>query len=125
MRDQIQEALKYSKADYTEIRIEEKETTQVAFRGKDLETANSNIDKGGVVRCIIRDKGWGVAKFNNLGDLLTKVDQAFPVHSRIRWGLRSRSRMARSWGVLKTYPLPGMSMICLKMSARSVMKRSR
>jgi TldD protein len=77
MRDQIQEALKRSKADYTEIRIEEKETTRVVFRGKELETANANIDKGGIIRCLIRDKGWGVTTFNNLDDLLTKVDQAY------------------------------------------------
>jgi predicted Zn-dependent protease len=77
MRDRIQEALKRSKADYTEIRIEEKETTRVVFRGKDLETANANIDKGGIVRCLIRDKGWGVTTFNNLDDLVNKVDQAY------------------------------------------------
>src|SRR5512139_3319175 len=77
MQDRIQEALKHSKADYTEIRIEEKETTRVVFRGKDLETANANLDKGGIVRCLIRDKGWGVATFNNLDDLITKVDQAY------------------------------------------------
>jgi TldD protein len=77
MRDRIQEALKHSKADYTEIRIEDKETTRVVFRGKELEAANANIDKGGIVRCLIKDKGWGVATFNDLDDLLTKVDQAY------------------------------------------------
>jgi len=77
MRDRIQEALKHSKADYTEIRIEEKETSRVVFRGKDLEVANANIDKGGIVRCLIKDKGWGVATFNNLDDLLNKADQAY------------------------------------------------
>jgi TldD protein len=77
MRDQIQEALKRSKADYTEIRIEERESTRAVFRGKDLETANANIDKGGIVRCLIKNKGWGVATFNNVDDLLTKVDQAY------------------------------------------------
>ena len=77
MRDRIQEALKHSKADYTEIRIEEKETTRVAFRGKELEVANANIDTGGIVRCLIKDKGWGVASFNNLDDLLTKAYLAY------------------------------------------------
>src|SRR5512135_1075815 len=77
MRDQIQEALKRSKADYTEIRIEEKESTRVAMRGKDLEVANANIDKGGIVRCLIRDKGWGVTTFNNLKDLNNKIEQAY------------------------------------------------
>jgi len=77
MRDRIQEALKRSKADYTEIRIEEKESTRVVFRGKELEVANANIDKGGIVRCLIRYKGWGITTCNNLDDLLNKVDQAY------------------------------------------------
>ncbi len=45
MRDRIEEALKRSKADYTEIRIEEKETTRVVFRGKELDVANPKINK--------------------------------------------------------------------------------
>ena len=77
MRDKIEEALKQRKADYTEIRIEDKETSRVAFRGRDLETANTNIDKGGMVRCLIRNKGWGVATFNDLDDLVAMVDQAY------------------------------------------------
>ena len=77
MRDRIQSALKHSRADYTEIRIEEKETTRVSFRGQELEVANANLDQGGIVRCLIRDKGWGVSTFNNLDDLFKKVDQAY------------------------------------------------
>jgi len=77
MRGKIDEALKRSKADYTEIRIEDKETSRVAFRGWDLETANANIDKGGMVRCLIRNKGWGVVTFNDLDDLVGMVDQAY------------------------------------------------
>ena len=41
MRDRINDALKLSRADYTEIRIEERETTRVVFRGKDLENAGA------------------------------------------------------------------------------------
>lgn len=77
MQDRIMQAIKHSKADYTEIRIEEKESSRVVFRGKDLEVANTNLDKGGVVRCLIKNKGWGVTTFNNLDDLLNKVDQAY------------------------------------------------
>lgn len=77
MRDRIQEALKLSKADYTEIRIEEKESTRISYRGKDLENANAVIDRGGVVRCLSRQHGWGVATFNNLDDLKNKVEQAY------------------------------------------------
>jgi len=77
MRDRIEIALKNSKADYTEIRIEEREATTVAYRGRDLETANAVIDVGGIVRCLCRDGGWGVATFNDLSDLLTRVEQAY------------------------------------------------
>jgi TldD protein len=77
MRDRIRAALKSSKADYTEIRIEEREATTVSYRGKDLETASAVIDAGGIVRCLCRDGGWGVATFNDRDDLLTKVEQAY------------------------------------------------
>jgi len=77
MRHKIQDALKSSRADYTEIRLEEKESTSVAFRGKNLETAQATIDVGGVVRCLVKDHGWGVATFNSLDDLSARVEQAY------------------------------------------------
>ena len=76
MRDRIESALKSSQADYTEIRIEQREATTVAFRGKNLETANAVIDTGGLVRCLCRKNGWGVATFNTLDDLPARVEQA-------------------------------------------------
>jgi len=48
----------------------------VVFHDRDLDLANANIDKGGIVRCLIKNKGWGMASFNYLEDLVTKVDQA-------------------------------------------------
>jgi TldD protein len=77
MRDRIQEAIKHSRADYTEIRIEERETTRISYRGKELENAGGNIDKGGIVRCLVRGHGWGITTFNNLDDLNKKVTQAY------------------------------------------------
>jgi TldD protein len=77
MREKIQAALKSSKADYTEVRLEERESTTVAYRGKDLETAQAVIDTGGIVRCLCRNGGWGVATFNNRDDLTTRVEQAY------------------------------------------------
>jgi len=76
MRDKIQKALNSSRADYTEIRIDNRENTTVAYRGKRLETAQSIIDVGGVVRCLVRDRGWGVVTFNNMDDLDDRVRQA-------------------------------------------------
>jgi TldD protein len=77
-------ALKSSKADYTEIRIEARNATTIEFRGKELETANAVIDLGGIVRCLCEDSGWGVATFNSLDDLMTKVEQAYQSAKVIR-----------------------------------------
>ncbi len=77
MRDRIEDAIRHSKADYTEVRIEEKESTQIVYQGKDLEKLSALNDKGGMVRVLIRNKGWGVVTFNNLDELTTKIDQAY------------------------------------------------
>ncbi len=76
MRDRIQAALKASKADYTEIRVEQREATTVIYRGPVLETASPVIDTGGIVRCLIHRNGWGMATFNSLDDLAARVEQA-------------------------------------------------
>lgn len=77
MRDKMEAALKSSKADYTEIRIERRDATTVAFRGRNLETAGAVVDTGGIVRCLCRNNGWGVATFNSLDDLPIRVEQAY------------------------------------------------
>lgn len=77
MKDLIRAALKTSRADYTEIRIEEREASRVAFRGPELETASTVLDKGGIVRCLVHGGGWGLATFNDLSDLERRVDQAY------------------------------------------------
>ncbi|MEJ5312001.1 MAG: TldD/PmbA family protein [Anaerolineae bacterium] len=77
MKDRIEAALKSSKADYTEIRLEEREVTTVSYRGADLENAGAIIDAGGIVRCLCKDGGWGVASFNDRDDLIAKVEQAY------------------------------------------------
>ena len=77
IRDQIASALRASKADYTEIRLEERESNRVVFRGPDLETADVVLDRGGIVRCLVRGGGWGIATFNDLSHLTTRVQQAY------------------------------------------------
>jgi TldD protein len=77
MKDQIQAALRASKADYTEIRLEKRETTRVVYRGRDLETASAVIDRGGIARCLVKGGGWGIATFNDLTDLPHRVQQAY------------------------------------------------
>jgi len=77
MRQRMLDAIRRSKADYTEVRIEEREDTSITYRGKDLDNASAVIDRGGIVRCLCRDGGWGVSTFNGLEDLASRVEQAF------------------------------------------------
>jgi TldD protein len=95
MRDRIEAALKCSKADYTEIRIEEREATTVSYRGKDLETANAVIDAGGIVRCLLRNRGWGIVTFNDRDDLPAKVEQAYQC-----------AKVAQSEELIELAPIP-------------------
>ena len=77
MRERIEAALRSSRADYTEVRLEERERTRVDFRGRNLERADIALDRGGIVRCLVREGGWGIATFNDLEDLPRRVEQAY------------------------------------------------
>jgi len=76
MRERIFAALQTSKADYTEIRLEQREASRVVYRGPHLETADALTDVGGIVRALYYDGGWGIATFNDLTDLPRRVEEA-------------------------------------------------
>ena len=75
MRDLIESALKGLNADYAEIRIEERETTNITFRGRELDEIGHSTGKGGNVRVCVKG-GWGFASFNSLDDLRERALQA-------------------------------------------------
>jgi predicted Zn-dependent protease len=85
MREQIEAAIQSSRADYTEIRLEEGQNTRVAFRGPDLETADIVIDRGGLVRCFVHGGGWGIATFNDLSDLVLQPHLRSAVSMKTRF----------------------------------------
>ncbi len=69
MIDRVTAALRRSRADYTEIRVERTWSTAVTFRGRRLESATASEDQGGFVRVLSRGCGWGVASFTSLDRL--------------------------------------------------------
>jgi TldD protein len=75
LRERMESAVKRSKADYTEIRVETKDTTSIAYRGKILETVNTGRDVGGIVR-VLHNGNWGVSTFNSLDELDRHVSLA-------------------------------------------------
>jgi len=76
-RDQIAAALKASRADYTEIRLETRRTTRIVYHGRLLETVSSVVNEGGIVRSLVKTGGWGISTFNSVDTLPRRVAQAY------------------------------------------------
>lgn len=76
-RERIESALRSSRADYTEIRLETRRSTRIVFQGRRLETVALGTDKGGIVRVLVRSGGWGISTFNDLDNLEQRVEQAY------------------------------------------------
>jgi TldD protein len=75
MRQEIEEALRGQKADYIEVRIEERYTSHIAYRGRELEDIGRASSQGGSVRALVKG-AWGFVSFNDLSRLRDKVKLA-------------------------------------------------
>jgi len=84
VKDRLTAALKQSRADYTEIRVERTWSSTVAFRGPRLETATVSEDQGGFVRVLNRGCGWGIASFTSLDALPAMVERAHDLSRAVR-----------------------------------------
>ena len=84
MKDRLSAALKASRADYTEIRIEHTWSAAVSYRGARLESATASEDRGGFVRALHRGYGWGTAAFTSLDQLPAMVARADELSRAVR-----------------------------------------
>jgi len=84
LRDRLAAALKASRADYTEIRVERTWSSAVTFRGRRLETATVSEDEGGFVRVLNQGYGWGIASFTSLDELPAMVIRANQLSRAVR-----------------------------------------
>lgn len=84
MKNRLREALKTSRSDFTEIRLERSVTSSVTFRGPRLEGATVSTDQGGFVRCLNRGHGWGMASFTSLDDLPAMIARAHELSVAVR-----------------------------------------
>ena len=71
----LAEQLKKSRADYSEARLEESQTSHITYRGKGLESIGRATASGGNVRALVKG-GWGFTSFNNLDKLSDRVTLA-------------------------------------------------
>ena len=72
---QLAEAFKQHNADYIEARLEQSQTSNITYRGKELESIGKADAIGGNVRALVKG-GWGFVSFNDLVDLKDKVGLA-------------------------------------------------
>ena len=84
MKNRLRDALRASRADYTEIRLERSVTSAVSFRGSRLEGATVSTDEGGFVRCLNRGYGWGMTSFTALDGLEAMVARAHELSLAVR-----------------------------------------
>jgi len=72
LHDQITDALKGHNADYIEIRVDESQSTRLAYRGKRLEEIGRTASGGGNIRALVNG-GWGFVSFSTIEALRKKV----------------------------------------------------
>jgi TldD protein len=61
--------------DYLEIRVEQSESTKLAFRGRELDTVDCNFELAGGIRACYKG-GWSFVSFNGLKELSERIDEA-------------------------------------------------
>jgi TldD protein len=84
VKDRLTAALRASRADYTEIRIERTWASAVTFRGRRLESATESESVGGFVRALNHGCGWGTVSFTSLDRLPEMVRRADALSRAIR-----------------------------------------
>ena len=84
MIDRLTAALQGSRADFTEIRVEQSWSSAVTMRGRRLEAATASEDQGGFVRALNRGSGWGTASFTSLDQLEAMVARADELSRAVR-----------------------------------------
>jgi len=97
---QLAETVKGYSADYIEARLEESQTSHITYRGRELESIGRATATGGNVRALVRG-GWGFASFNNLSDLLGKVELAV---KQAQFAGNEESKLAPVEPVVDTVP---------------------
>ncbi len=93
MRDRILQALERSRADYTEIRVEREWRTEVSYRKNNLENLESSSELGGIVRCLVGG-GWGIAVFNSLDNVESRVEDAYRIAKAVSAKITERAALA-------------------------------
>jgi len=98
--NELAEALKGHEADHIEARVAEARTSQIDYRGRDLESIGRTTSVGGCVRALVNG-GWGFVSFNDFDGLRDKVALAV---KQARFVGKEESRLAPVEPAIETVP---------------------
>ena len=73
--EQLAAIVKKYPADYIDARLEESRSSNIMYRGKNLESIGRSSAVGGNVRALVKG-GWGFVSFNDLENLPSRVEAA-------------------------------------------------
>lgn len=76
MKAKIQEILKKSRANFTDIRLEKVFSTLINYKGKELDSISTFNESGGIIRCNVNG-GWGISTFNEIDEIEASQKKAF------------------------------------------------
>ncbi len=97
---QLAEAIKGQDADYVEARLTEGESSNITYRGRQLESIGRSTATGGNVRALVKG-GWGFVCFNDFDDLSEKVALAV---KQARFVGKEASQLAPVEPAIETVP---------------------
>jgi len=92
-RELLEHALKGVEADYSEIRLEEAEASNIRYRGQEVEEAGISSSLGGNVRALVKG-GWGLVSFNDLPQPQQLREKVALAVRQARLAGREESRLA-------------------------------
>ncbi|MCX6003883.1 MAG: TldD/PmbA family protein, partial [Chloroflexi bacterium] len=95
---ELAQILKKQNADYIEAHLEENQFSNIAYRGKQLESIGKTISIGGNIRALVKG-GWGFVSFNDLGNLQDKAALAV---KQARFVGKEASQLAESKPIVET-----------------------
>lgn len=72
----LKQALRKSRGEFTEIRIEREKRTSVKYEKDKLTNLDSSEEAGGIVRTLVQG-GWGISTFNSIDEINSKVKKAY------------------------------------------------
>lgn len=92
MRKKVLQALEKSLGDYTEIRLEEENRTEISYQKDNLENIESSEEVGGIVRTL-SNGGWGIVTFNRIDGLEDKVEEAYQIARTVSANIEDRAEL--------------------------------